>query len=106
MDEDTLRFIADKESLHENAKKVTIDIEFTRIGEIDTVNEKYYVELEIRSSWNIDEIIHEYDKNRHWNPEIFIENSFYKAEEVIKYETSIDQHQTTKITEKRIVKVK
>jgi hypothetical protein len=42
---------------------VTIGIQFDRIGEIDTINEKFYAELTIQSQWRENKIIKKYNPN-------------------------------------------
>lgn len=74
-----------------------------RIGEIDTINEKYHAEIRIESKWVENEDILEYDRNRHWNPELFIENSFNELKEEINYEL-VKQNGKTYVTEIRIAK--
>jgi hypothetical protein len=87
-------------------KIVYVDIEFTRIGEIDNVNEKFYADILILLSWKENFVIEQhYDKDKHWNPEIYIENLFSKPEETIEYFISIEGS-VTFITEKRRIKVK
>jgi hypothetical protein len=55
------------------SRTVTIGIQFDRIGEIDTMNEKFYAELTIESQWRENKIIHNYDTNVDWDPKLFIE---------------------------------
>lgn len=66
---------------------VQVVIEFTRIGEIDTMNEKYQAEIIIESKWrdkrDYDNI--EYDPDVHWNPRLFIENAINEIKENITY---------------------
>jgi hypothetical protein len=64
---------------------VQVVIEFTRIGEIDTMNEKYQAEVIIESKWRDKHDIREYDPNFHWNPRLFIENAINEIKENITY---------------------
>jgi hypothetical protein len=88
-----------------DSKTVYIDFEFTKIGEIDTMNGKYYVDLSYQISWTENQVIETYDKDVHWNPKIYIENIFAKPEETIEYELSRDDL-VTYVVEKRRLKVK
>lgn len=62
---------SDEESCQ--AKTVLVAIEFCRIGEIDTMNEKYHAEIQIETRWIENDVIDEYDAEKHWNPKLFIE---------------------------------
>lgn len=51
--------------------------EFTRIGEIDTLDEKFQAEVIIESKWKIDPMTEpdilnkgEYDPKKNWNPKL------------------------------------
>ena len=47
---------------------VQIVVGFMRIGEIDTLNEKYQAEVQIEAKWiDNDQQVSEYDPNKHWN---------------------------------------
>ena len=61
-------------------------IEFLQIGEVDTMNERYQAIVKIKAKWYEDEVITEYDKNKYWNPKLFIENALHeKFQEEITY---------------------
>jgi hypothetical protein len=48
---------------------------FVRIGEIDTMGEKYSAEVQIESKWSdFNPQIVEYRPKEHWNPELYIQN--------------------------------
>ena len=64
---------------------VQVVIEFTRIGEIDTMNEKYQAEVIIESKWRDKLDIIEYDPDVNWNPRLFIENAINEIKENITY---------------------
>ena len=81
-------------------RRVEVFIKFIRIGEIDTINEKYHSEIRIESKWVDDEIIIEYDKAKHWNPLLYIENSFKELKEEIQYNLNIENG-VTLVTEIR-----
>ncbi len=46
-----------------SARSVTIGIQFDRIGEIDTMNEKFYAELTIEAKWKEKKIISKYNQD-------------------------------------------
>ena len=51
-------------------KNVQVVIEFTRIGEIDTMNEKYQAEVIIESKWVEKREMTSYDPDVDWNPKV------------------------------------
>ena len=85
------------------AKLVVVIIEFISIGEVDTTNEKYDAEVKIISKWIDDEEIDEYDKKKHWYPQLFIVNAFYDVKEDIQYRVDRFENKSI-ITETRIAK--
>ena len=88
-----------------HAKMVYIDVEFTKIGDIDTLNEKYFVDLSFQISWEENCLVKNYDKDIHWNPRIYVDNLFTTSEETTEYE--LFHHDTvTHIIEKRRLKVR
>ena len=85
---------------------VHVEFECLKIGDIDTMNEKYYAEFLFNVSWSENKLISEYDKKKDWNPMIFIDNIMGKADETIEYKTAINNSSGyTVITEKRVNKV-
>lgn len=84
-------------------KNVLITIEFVRIGEIDTMNEKYNAEILIETKWLSNEDIVEYNSERHWNPKLYIENALQEPKEKIKH-TVYRENGEVWITETRFVK--
>ena len=85
---------------------VYVEFECFKIGDIDTMNEKYYAEFIFNVSSTENKMISEYDKNKGWNPIIFIDNIMGKADETIEYKTAINNSSGyTVITEKRVIKV-
>ena len=65
---------------------VYIEYECLRVGEIDTMNQKYYAEYLFTFSWNENEHISFYDKRKDWNPLIFYDNFIGKPDEIEEYE--------------------
>lgn len=67
-------------------KIVKIFVLIRKIGQIDTLNERFHAEFTIEAMWSSkEEINSEYDPSLHWNPKIHIENLFGNLEETIKY---------------------
>jgi hypothetical protein len=54
-------------------KTVSIGIKIERIGEIDTMNEKFYAELTIEAKWKENRIISWFNPESEWNPKLYIE---------------------------------
>lgn len=95
-------YIYDK---HHSIKLVEVHIQFCRIGEIDTINEKYQAEISIESKWIEKEAIIEYDPKKHWNPQLHIENAVSISSEEIDYHVVRDHDSDYNIiTEIRYVK--
>ena len=62
-------------------------IKFIRVGEIDTLNEKYHAEIRVESKWKEDDPnLTEYNPENNWNPLLYIENSFKEPKQEILYE--------------------
>ena len=68
-----------------NQRVVQVTVEFIKLGEIDTMNEKYSAEIFVESKWIESEFITEYNSDRHWNPQLFIENALQEPKEKIKH---------------------
>jgi hypothetical protein len=66
-------------------RTIQVYFEFVRIGEIDTMNEKFNAEICIESKWIEKDFIQNYNPEQHWNPQLFIENAFQEPKEKIKY---------------------
>lgn len=87
-----------KQALKTNSVKHVVQtaFEFTSIGEIDTLNEKFQAEVTIESRWKIDALAEpdilnkgEYDPKKNWNPKLFIENAL-AVKEQITYEITVE----------------
>lgn len=88
-------------------RPVQISVEFKRIGEIDTMNEKYQAEIVIESSWTETEEINSYDPKVHWNPFLFVDNLINESRQHIHYNIEVDESSHTRtITEVRNIKGK
>ena len=88
-----------------DVRYVQVLIQFLRIGEIDTMNEKYHAEIKIESKWVENEDIVEYDpKNyKYWNPKLYIENALEDTKQQITYDVQLENDKFI-VTELRIVK--
>jgi hypothetical protein len=96
--------LKNKEDLN-TIRNVEIYVEFIRIGEIDTMNEKYQAELNIESKWVETENSYDtYNPNFHWNPKLFIENVLQEPKEQISYEKKIRSDGNFVVIEKRNIK--
>jgi hypothetical protein len=88
-----------------NARQVEICVEFFRIGEIDTMNERYNAEFNIEAKW-IDfnmAITDKYDTKVHWNPQIFIENALNTVQ-TVNYDLEKRADGAILVTERRNIK--
>lgn len=77
---------------HPNAREVKVSIIFTRIGEIDTINEKFSCEATLFITWS--EKLTELNENYHldgsatnvnsklfWDPQLYIDNAIGDVKE-------------------------
>ena len=87
-----------------DARRVRVMIEFTKLGEIDNLNDRYQAVFNIDSSWIEPTDIDFYDPSRHWNPKLYIENAFQEPKEAITYSMRRDSEQNLVITEHRETK--
>jgi hypothetical protein len=55
-----------------STREVQISIQFLRLGEIDTINERYYAEINIESKWIDVGDVNDYDPKNQWNPKFLI----------------------------------
>lgn len=88
-----------------NSRQVEICVEFFRIGEIDTMNERYNAEFNIEAKW-IDfnmAITDKYDMKVHWNPQIFIENALSTVQ-TVNYDLEKRADGAILVTERRNIK--
>ena len=85
---------------------VHIEFECLKVGEIDTMNEKYYAEFLFTISWSENKLISVYDKKKDWNPMIYIDNVIGKSEEIVEYKLKpFKNNSCTVVFEKKLVKV-
>jgi hypothetical protein len=90
-------------------REVEIRVIFLRIGDIDTLNEKFFAELLIESKWQEPRLVTEFantplvqpefdnsgcwseehelvsNSNRYWNPQIYIENALNDPQQTMYY---------------------
>ncbi|CAF1069948.1 unnamed protein product [Brachionus calyciflorus] len=72
---------------NEQSTDVYIRVSFTKIHEIDTLNQRFHAELLIESKWfdqSVKTINHDL-KSLEWKPEIYIENALNEPKEEITY---------------------
>ncbi|RNA08911.1 gamma aminobutyric acid receptor subunit [Brachionus plicatilis] len=71
---------------------------FLRIGDIETVNEKFFAEILVESRWEESKLSSEFDKSylfneekelasakKYWNPNIYIENALNDVKKTVSY---------------------
>jgi len=80
--------------MSETPHKIQIKVDFTKIGEIDMMNDKFTCEVVIESKWydNDRSIQTKYDPSRHWNPKIYIQNILSDPKETTKYDITTDEN--------------
>ena len=97
-----------KASYDKPLRVVEVFVEFMKIGEIDTMNEKYQAEVFIISKW-VDNSLKDqariFDAKVDWHPQIYIENALQIAKEDVSYETKYFDDDNLWVVEKRNVKV-
>lgn len=89
---------------NDGPRDVQIKIDVVKLGEIDTMNEKFTCEVSIESSWLEPKTdITAYDANKHWNPKLYIKNVLNDPKEQIKYDMALE-NSILKITETKTCK--
>jgi hypothetical protein len=82
-----------------NQREVELRIIFLRIGEIDTLNEKFFAEILVECKWQDEKLCAEFDQRlvreekelsmsasaKYWNPKIYIENGLNDPIQTIHY---------------------
>jgi hypothetical protein len=90
------------------AKIVHIRLEFVAIGDVDSVNEKYWAEVKIKSKWSHEGEVGEFDKKawKLWQPKLYIENALDdKFKEEVTYAVEKDSDgKNSIVTETRLAK--
>lgn len=86
-----------------SSREVHISVQFMRFGEIDTIHERYYAEIQIESNWIVYKSIDMYNPHFDWNPKLYIENSINEPKEEISYELQ-KFYDMTKVFERRTIK--
>ena len=81
-------------------RQVQIRVIFLRVGEIDTLNEKFFAEILVESKWEEPNLSHEFDlssdslqlyneekelsnTSKYWNPKIYIENALNDPKQTV-----------------------
>ena len=83
-------------------KEVEIYVIFCKLTSVNTLQGKFEGEVDIVSSW-LDNIHGNYDRDRHWNPELVYENSIDKDVKIrtrveVKPHTN-DEHQSVRVVQ-------
>ena len=60
-------FVSKDDSLYDILRYVQVAVAFVRIGEIDSMNEKFTAEIYVEAKWIENEEIVEYDPKIYWN---------------------------------------
>jgi hypothetical protein len=101
--------VVDTVSTMTKPKEVQIRVVFLRIGEIDTLNEKFYAEILVEAKWEEKRLQSEFsglsntnekdliDFAKYWNPGIYVENSL-KLDKMINYKIRKEYAHTSTIT--------
>lgn len=93
-----------KDVVEQEQRIVYVSTQFLRIGEIDTMNEKYYAEVSIEANWLEKNFTRNYyDSKIDWNPKLYIENTLLEPKEEITYEVQRSKD-SVKIKETRYVR--
>ncbi|CAF3483453.1 unnamed protein product [Rotaria socialis] len=113
-----------QESIQKNPIRVGIRLMFQRIGEIDTLNEKYQAQALIEARWLVEStdllsILSPIDQHHlnhgksvtltkysdiHWHPQLFIENALGDLKEQIRYSAKKTSNDQVFICEHRDIK--
>lgn len=92
-------------NFNNSKKNVFIGITFDRIGEIDTMNEKFVADITIESFWEDENVIGKYNESTDWNPNLLIDNILSENRKTTKYKVErIDERNTTKVTQIQSIK--
>jgi hypothetical protein len=72
-----------------NQVVIYVCIVFLKIGEIDTVKERFQADAYIETHWDDDTVDPKlaFDPRNHWNPELHIENAIGELKQEIRYKT-------------------
>ena len=72
-----------------NQITVYVYLVFLKIGEIDTIKERFQADAYIESYWNDSTVDYKapFDPRKHWNPDLQIENSIGELKQEIRYKT-------------------
>ncbi len=82
--------------------KVQVTFEFEKIGFIELVSSRFQAELLIEAKWATDEFV-QYNSEKHWNPQLYIQNAHKDLIEHYKYEVT-EENEIYYVTEYRILR--
>lgn len=82
----------EKNEFEEKTVNVFIQIGFTKIYDIDTINQRFQAEAIIESKWSDPGIksLNDDLSSLEWKPELFVENSINDVKEEISYKILMD----------------
>lgn len=86
---------------------VHIQVSFTKIYDVDTINQRFQAEAIIESKWydpNIKSMDDQIDPAKIWKPELFIENAINEAKEEVNYKIIPEDNNLLMLYEIRKVK--
>jgi hypothetical protein len=94
-----------------DSKEVQVRVEFIRLGDIDTMNDKFNAEVRVTSRWiddktdfGEDRVFDKEKKFKYWHPNIFIENALTLHEEKSYKIEQLEKGLGSLVTETRIAK--
>jgi hypothetical protein len=89
--------------IHPNPIEVRIRCIFLRVGEIDTLNERYYAELLLEASWEEPSFessqTQTFDPTVNWTPELELINGIGELQDDIMYSVRYDKQGLATVTE-------
>lgn len=59
----------------DNRRVVECRVQFLSFGTIDLINEVFLASVIVKCKWTDKNKITDYDPNKHWNPQLYIENA-------------------------------
>jgi hypothetical protein len=81
---------------------------FLRVGEIDTLNERYYAEMLLEASWETSAIKdlpnRSFDPNIHWTPKLELMNGIGQVQDNITYSIHYNKQGLATVTEQHRIK--
>ena len=83
---------------------VYININFTKINDIDTINQRFQAQIEIESKWYDSTVISDsIDEKKIWKPDLYVENGIKDVREEVTYHVLKNDQKSCNICEIRKV---